>query len=134
MKKIHHYQLLSYGFFGVVSTLVNIFLYQAFLTVTDFKIANLIAIIGSKIFAYFVNKKFVFRTKSSSIFALIAEMLKFILTRSFTGLIDYFGLIILLEVFMFDEVYAKYLLQIVIVVLNYFFGKKVVFINKDKKV
>lgn len=126
-------ELVCYGIFGSATTIFNIIIYQIFYLWVDYKIANLIAIIGSKIFAYVVNKQFVFKTKCENIYSLFLEMFRFIITRGFTGILDYFGLILLVEVFACNQIYSKYFLQLVVIVLNYIFGKKTVFVNKNKK-
>lgn len=126
-------ELISYVIFGVATTAVNIGLYQIFLLFVDYKISNLIAIIGAKIFAYLVNKIFVFRTKCGGIRELFGEIIRFVLARGFTGLMDYFGLIFLVEVMQYDESYSKYAIQIIVIALNYVFGKKMVFTASKNK-
>lgn len=122
-------QIISYGIFGVLTTVINIASYQVLLLFVDYKISNLIAIILTKIVAYIVNKKFVFRTKCQSILELLKEMCRYTITRGLTGIIDYVGVIILVEFFHFNESYVKYLVQILVIVLNYIFGKKAVFVT-----
>ena len=97
--------------------------------VVDYKIGNLIAIISSKIFAYVANKKFVFKTKCATKAEWIKEAVRYIITRGFTALIDYFGVIFLVEVFHLNESYVKYFVLLIVVVLNYILGKNAVFIS-----
>lgn len=123
-------ELISYGIFGVATTIVNIVLYQCFLFFIDYKVSNLIAIVGAKLFAYFVNKKFVFHSKCANMKELCNEIIRFIVTRGFTGVIDYFGVIFLVEVVQCDKSYSKYIIQVVVIILNYIFGKKMVFNKK----
>ena len=126
-------ELISYGIFGVATTVVNIAIYQIFLNFVDYKISNLIAIIGAKVFAYIVNKKFVFHSKCANYRDFICELVRFIFARGFTGLVDYFGLILLVEVFTLNETYSKYMIQVIVIILNYIFGKKMVFTSSQKK-
>lgn len=126
-------ELISYGIFGVATTVVNIVLYQVFLLFLDYRISNLIAIIGAKVFAYLVNKVFVFRTKCRGIQELLGEIVRFVFARGFTGLVDYFGLIFLVEVFHWSKSYAKYTIQFLVIILNYVFGKKLVFTTQTEK-
>ena len=123
-----HQNLICYGIFGVLTTIVNIAAYQILLIYFDYKISNLCAIIFAKVFAYVVNKNFVFRTKCANVVELLHELGRYILARSFTGIIDYFGVILLVEIFHFNEYYVKYFIQIIVILLNYVFGKKAVFI------
>lgn len=121
--------LISYAIFGVLTTALNIIIYQVMILVVDYKIGNLIAIISSKIFAYVANKKFVFKTKCATKAEWIKEAVRYIITRGFTALIDYFGVIFLVEVFHLNESYVKYFVLLIVVVLNYILGKNAVFIS-----
>ena len=123
-------ELVRYGFFGAATTVLNLAVYQLLLLFMDYRISNLIAILAAKIFAYVVNKRFVFRSKCGSIKSLLAEMLRFIITRGATGLFDYFALILAVEVFGFERVWSKYVIQVIVIILNYVLGKKAVFLNK----
>lgn len=125
-------ELILYAIFGVGTTIANILVYQLLLFVCDYRVSNLIAIIFTKILAYIVNKKFVFCSHCASMKELIGEAVRFIITRGFTGLIDYFGLIIMVEIFGFHKVYTKYGLQVLVIALNYVFGKKTVFVSKHR--
>lgn len=122
-------ELILYGIFGVGTTVANILVYQGLLLFLDYKISNLIAIIVTKILAYLVNKLFVFCSHCSNVGELIKEVVTFVITRGFTGVLDYFGVIFLVEVLSCNPVYSKYFLQVLVIVLNYFFGKKTVFVS-----
>ena len=120
-------ELVRYGFFGLATTLVNLGVYRLLLLVCDYRISNLIALISSKLFAYYTNKRFVFHSRCGSGRELVKEMFRFVVSRGATGLLDYVGLIVAVEVFGFDRVYSKYVLLVVVIILNYILGKKVVF-------
>ena len=121
-------ELVLYGVFGVMTTFVNVISYQIFLSCQlDYRVSNLIALIGTKLFAYIVNKNFVFRSKCENFRELCKEFFKFAVTRGLTGLIDYFGLIFAVEILGFSKVYSKYVIQFIVIVLNYVFGKEAVF-------
>lgn len=118
-----------YGVFGVLTTLVNICVYQLLLMVMDYRIGNLIAIVSSKLFAYTTNKLFVFHSRCNNAKELLAEILRFTLARGATGLLDYFGLVVAVELLHFDRIYSKYALQLLVIVLNYVLGKRAVYLN-----
>lgn len=121
-------ELISYLIFGVLTTLVNVGLFQSLLWVQlDYRVANLIALVGAKTFAYVTNKIFVFQSKTPHIHQKLGELFRFVLARSFTGFVDYFGLIFLVEILSADAVISKWALQVVVIVLNYIMGKKLVF-------
>ena len=124
-------EIVKYGITGLATTLVNIAVYQFLLLFLDYKISNLIAIVASKLFAYVTNKLFVFGSKCRSVKELLAEMLRFILARGATGLFDYFGLFFAVEVLHFSRVGSKYVIQAIVIILNYILGKKAVFLNRD---
>lgn len=88
---------------------------------------NLIAILLSKAYAYLVNKQFVFRSKREDKAGLFREMVAFVCARGFTGLIDYFGLIIMVEAFDLPVTWSKYALTVLVIVLNYILSDSVVF-------
>ena len=125
-------ELLRYGFFGMATTAVNIVVYQVLLSFMDYRISNLIAILASKLFAYVTNKRFVFHSKCSNKRELFQEIYRFILARGATGLLDYFGLIIAVDVFHLNRVWSKYSIQIIVIILNYVLGKKAVFLDSNE--
>jgi putative flippase GtrA len=96
-----------------------------------YQIANVIAIITTKALAYVVNKIFVYKTKCSNLLELLKEMFKFIISRGFTFFIDFFGLIILVDVLHIDKVIGKIIVLIVVVIINYILGK--IFVYKKTR-
>lgn len=125
-------ETLSYLFWGVVTTLLNIGLFQLLLFFgLDYRIANVITLVVVKIAAYLCNKIFVFRSRCGSFGALLLEILRYILARGFTMLVDYFGLILLVGVLgLRPEIIGKIITTLVVVILNYFLGKFGVFRDK----
>lgn len=141
MKKIYYIikqkmlnkEFISYIIFGLITTFVNILIYDLGLKVGfDYKLSNVFALIGAKVFAYITNKIFVFNNHTDGFADLLKEMLRFIFARSLTGVIDYVGVIFLVELFKIDKSLAKYILQAVVIILNYVFSKRLVFIKKGK--
>lgn len=65
---------------------------------------------------------------------LIGEFTRFLIARGMTMLIDYLGLILLVEIFRADKFFSKCIVTILVIIINYFVGKKHVFLNtKEKK-
>ena len=125
-RKFFSREILTYLFWGVCTTLVNILLFHTFTLLSiDYKLANLIAIVVTKIFAFIVNKVFVFKSHVTSYKNLFEEFVYFFLARSFTGIVDFVGLIILVDGFHAPQNMSKYALQVVVIILNYVFSKKV---------
>lgn len=121
-------ELYRYFAVGISTTVFNVAVYHLLLSAgLEYWLGNAIAIVGSKIYAYLTNKFIVFHSHCTSCTKALLELVRFVFARGFTGLVDYFGLIFAVEVLCMDQVISKYCIQIVVIVLNYFIGKKVVF-------
>ncbi|MDR2884240.1 MAG: GtrA family protein [Deferribacteraceae bacterium] len=131
-RKLVNRETLTYIISGVGVGIVNIGLFQILTAIhMDYRWANLIAIISARVFAYIMNKWLVFCNRSASVSELVKEILRFVYARGFTGLLDYFGLILAVELFHFDQNISKYLITIVVIALNYLLAKYVVFSKRD---
>ena len=129
-----HKEFISYGFWGGVTTLLHIVLFWILIKLgIKYYIANIITLITIKTLCYFVNKIFVFKSKCKNKKELSKEVIKYIFSRLFTMVIDYFGLILLVEVFKINEVIGKVIILIIVVIINYFLCKKYVY-KKGKAV
>lgn len=121
-------EILWYGFFGVLTTVVNIvsfyFLDKAGLNTY---LANLIAWILSVLFAFITNKLFVFNSKSMNLIVFIKEIASFFFFRILSLGIDMGGLFICLDVFHLGKMLSKVLMNVVVVIVNYVFSKLFVF-------
>lgn len=126
-------ETIRYGFFGVVTTVINIGLYRLLLHFgMEYTTANLIAVIAAKIAAFFANKIFVFQVRSENMKALFVEVFRYLYTRGFTLLVDYFGLILLVDVLGGSQKYMKYITTLLVVIINYLFGKFLIFKKKKE--
>lgn len=134
MKKVFSKEFITYGIFGVMTTLVNILVFQLLWKEAGiaYGIANIIAVLAAKVFAYLTNKCFVFRSHCANIRELLMEIIRYIFARGFTGLIDILGMLFAVEILMADEMIAKYIIQVIVIVLNYIFGKRLVFRGNEK--
>jgi putative flippase GtrA len=132
IRRVLDNELFRYGVAGATTTAVNLLVYHALLFLAaPYMIANIFAIVLSKVYAYFVNKVYVFRVQSDNAGAAAREVGRFVFARGFTGLVDYFGLIALVELFGFNEIYSKYAMVVTVIILNYILGKKVVFVKEE---
>lgn len=129
-KKIWNKEFISYAFWGLTTTVLNIVLYSFLCCVLEYWIANMIAIIACKIYSYFTNKFFVFKSHSDNLLALIKELVMYIVTTSFSGLLDFFGVIFLVEMIALNEQIAKYIITVAVMLANYVLRKKLVFRNE----
>jgi putative flippase GtrA len=143
---IKYKELIIYGVFGVGTTLVNFVTYKLFnmlLGVELYLVSNIIAWFLSVIFAYVTNKLFVFDSKSWNVRVVAKEVSSFFAARVFSFAVEEAGLFLLVDIlgmknFSVDifgftvsgNMISKVLLAVVVVVLNYFFSKFVVFRKK----
>lgn len=125
-------EIFLYGVGGIGTTILNVVTYQLLLLAIDYKSANLIAIVFTKLAAYIWNKNLVFRSHCKNFKDFVAEFIRFVLARGFTGLIDYFGVIFAVEILSANKVYSKYALTIIVIIINYILGKKAVFIDTNE--
>lgn len=98
----------------------------------DYKISDIITLLVVKIFVYITNKLFVFRTEYQGIRSLLRELIAFILARSATFVLDFVGVLVLVEVFIINTFISKCFMVIIVVIVNYVFSKKFVFRMKSE--
>lgn len=120
-----------YLFWGVMTVLLNYFSYLFLKQFLSYQIANLFSILITKVFAYCTNKKFVFRTKTG-LKEQIYEIFRYILGRGFTGVVDFVGLIFLVNVLSMDDRLGKMIMIVITTALNYLLGKVFVFQKKPE--
>ena len=124
-------ELINYLIIGILTTVVSLATYYLLtLTVLDannkvyLQIANIISWLASVTFAYFTNRKFVFKVKNKSN---IKECLNFYISRISTLLIDMIIMYIFVSRLKFDNKIVKLISQVVIIILNYILSKFIVF-------
>lgn len=156
IKKLLDYEVLSYLFFGVLTTAVN---FLAFWLVNLIKggdyehcvlttlnifsrsipvmwttVANAIAWVAAVLFAYITNKLFVFESKSKNPKVVIRELISFFGARLISFLIFEFALFSLLNTTMGINSYiCKIITGIIVIIFNYIASKLVIFKNKSKE-
>ncbi|MBM6614543.1 GtrA family protein [Desemzia sp. RIT804] len=122
-------EAIIYLVFGVLTTLVNIVVFYLMDTVlgVQYLIANAVAIVLSILFAFFTNKKYVFKSTSENVQSWLKEFILFCGFRAVSGVFDMLSMWILVDFISFDTNIAKIATQFIVVVLNYFFSKFFVF-------
>ena len=124
-------EIIRYIISGVLIALVNLGVYTGFLSLgMRYEFANIIAIVLSRIAGFGLNKYFVFRSTIKSRFW--REFWGFMVARGFSGLVDYLGLILLVEQFHIQKILSKAIIMILVIVLNYVLGKFLVFRQKEE--
>ena len=126
-------QLFLYGVFGVLTTIVNIFLYWLCSRILELAIvpSTVIAWFLAVLFAYYTNGKYVFESKAETLGAKFHEAVNFFACRIATGVIDVIIMYIFADLIGFDDVWVKVASNIVVVILNYVGSKIFVFKNKS---
>ena len=124
-------ELINYLIIGILTTVVSLATYYLLtLTILDannkvyLQIANIISWLASVTFAYFTNRKFVFKVKNKSN---IKECLNFYISRISTLLIDMIIMYIYVSRLKFDNKIVKLIAQVAIIILNYILSKFIVF-------
>lgn len=115
-----------------MTVLLNYFSYLLLKQFLVYQIANLCSIIITKVFAYCTNKKYVFRTKTN-LKEQVSEIFRYILGRGFTGVVDFIGLMVLVDIFSMDDKLGKLLMIVITTALNYVLGKLFVFKQNPEK-
>ena len=124
----------DYIIWGAISAVVNVGIFQLLVLLgTEYSIANIIALVLNRFFCYVTNKLFVFKTKCDNLWELIKEVVAFSAARMVTFFIDYFGVIILVEIFGMNAFISKLGIAVVVVLSNYGFSKFYVFKKIDTK-
>ncbi len=150
-------EFISYVFFGVMTTLVNLAVFYltkklfaaigwngVFNTIVpeDSKIvelfsggseyldANLIAWIAGVIFAFVTNKLFVFESKSWKPSVAGKEFTGFVGARVFSLVIEMLGMFVMVTLLTWNELVAKLIVGVIVIIMNYIFSKLLIFKKK----
>lgn len=128
---IKYQEIISYLIFGVLTTVISLATYYLLVyTILDpnkgfeLQIANIISWIVAVTFAYFTNRKYVFKSNKEK---RLKEAFNFYLSRLSTLLIDMFLMWLLVTKLSFNDKVIKMIVQVAIIVLNYVFSKFLVF-------
>ncbi len=120
---------ITYIVFGVLTTVVNIAVYYVFTEPVPvyYLLANALAWLLSVLFAFVTNKVFVFESKSWRFAVAIPEMGTFFLARIATGVMDMALMWLLVDVISVQEMWAKIVVNVLVVVANYLVSKLWIF-------
>lgn len=156
MKKFFqkHKEIITYIFFGILTTLVSWGSYAVFVNLLSMNVftGNLLSWICAVSFAYVTNKLWVFDSKSWKASVIVKEIISFVASRGVTGVIEIVAVPLLaktgfdnifynilekmnvsLGVLFTDGIYSKVVLAVIVVILNYFFSKFIIFKKKDRE-
>lgn len=124
-----YWDMLIYLVFGVLTTVVN---YLVYIPLFNFwgvsaAVSNMIAWTAAVIFAYLTNKPFVFKSPDWSLKTVVPEVAKFVGCRVASGAAETLILFAAVDLFGWDGNVWKLLTSVLVVLLNYFASKFLVF-------
>lgn len=127
-----YWDILSYLFFGVLTTVVNYVVYLPCYNVLNLSAvaSNAIAWVIAVAFAYLTNKPFVFRSHDWSAKTVIPELTKFVGCRIGSGLAETLILLLAVDIMGWNGNIWKLLTNVLVVILNYIGSKLLVFRKK----
>lgn len=155
-------EMISYIFFGVLTTVVNLLTFYVFKEFfikigwsgilntaisslgwesalkflsdgSEYLDANTIAWVVGVLFAFFTNKLFVFESKSWSPAVAGKEFVGFVGARILSFVVESVMMFVMVSVLNWHELVAKIIVAVVVVILNYVFSKLFIFKNKEEK-
>lgn len=121
--------VLVYLVFGVLTTVVNYLVYLPVYNLAGLSaaVSNVIAWIAAVAFAYLTNKPFVFKSRDWSWKTVIPELAKFVGCRAASGAAETLILLLAVDILRWNGNLWKLLTSVLVVVLNYFASKLLVF-------
>ncbi len=133
LKKLINKETKLYTIFGILTSIENVLMFDILLRFgMAYRIANIITLITVKLTAYLCNKNFVFKSHCANFIELLKEFGRFVFWRGATMLLDYFGLIFLVEVVDMPKTIGKVIMTVLVIAVNYVTGKRHVFKNTEE--
>ena len=124
-----HWDVVTYLFFGVLTTAVN---YVVYLPLYNWlclsaTVSNCIAWVAAVVFAYLTNKPFVFKSNDWSIKTVLPEAARFVGCRIGSGVAETAIIFLTVDILSLNGNVMKLLTSVLVVVLNYIGSKLLVF-------
>ncbi len=147
-------EVITYVIFGVLTTVVSWGSYTVFVNMLSMKVfvGNLLSWICAVAFAYITNKLWVFESKSWKPSVIGKEIVSFVAARGVTGVIEivcvpllaktgfdtiFYNILekadIKMNILFTDGIYSKIVLAVIVVIVNYFLSKFLIFKKKKEK-
>lgn len=130
---LHQYRsIISYLFFGGLTTLVNFLVFFPLYNWLKFSgaLSNVVAWVVAVIFAFLTNKPFVFGSHDWSAKIVVPELARFIGCRVGSGLLETAAVWLFVDSLLWNGNWVKIIVSIIVVLLNYVSSKWLVFIRK----
>ena len=124
-------EIINYLIVGILTTLLSLLIYYlcvfTFLNpenAVQLQIANILSWISGVTFAYFTNRKYVFKSVEKN---RLKEASKFITSRLLTLVLDMFVMFVGVTIFKSNDKIIKLISQVLVIIGNYIFSKIFVF-------
>ena len=124
-----YWDILSYLFFGVLTTVVNYAVYLPCYNLLHFSaaVSNVIAWVVAVAFAYLTNKPWVFKSYDWSLKTVVPELTKFVACRIGSGVLETGIIFVFVDWLGFNGNVFKLITSVLVVILNYIGSKLLVF-------
>ena len=131
-KKYLNKETMNYLIFGVLTTLIDFGVYLVCKKLSvNYLVANIIAWTCAFLFAFVTNKLIVFQSKSIKWNVIINEFFGFLGARLSSLLFSLVFIYLTVTVFQINDIIAKIISSIFVVIINYILSKFLVFNQKD---
>lgn len=121
--------IVLYLFFGICTTIVNVFAYWLFSRSLKMDIlpSAIISWFLAVLFAYITNRKWVFRSDAKKHETILKEMISFFSCRLTTGVIDWLCMICFVNILAWNDMIVKSATNVLVIFLNYVASKLIIF-------
>ena len=122
-----HRELVSYVFWGALTTTINYAVYFPLRQFMYYAYANVCAWAAAVLFAYFSNKIFVFQSRDWSWRVALRELWQMVAARIFSGLLEQGILMLFVEALHYNDATVKIVANVIAIIVNYVLSKWIIF-------
>lgn len=124
-----YWDIITYLFFGVLTTIINYLVYLPVYNILGFSaaVSNGIAWVVAVTAAYLTNKPFVFKSHDWSAKTVIPELTKFVSCRIASGVMETVILLVTVDMLQWNGNIWKLVTSVLVVVVNYIASKFLIF-------
>lgn len=133
LRSVGKCEAVRYLFWGGCTTAVNLLTFSALYGLCNRSVqtANVVSILTAVLFAFAVNRRFVFCRERVAARTVAVEFGRFLGARGVTLLLEMFGLAVFTDCLGMSPGNGKVFLQIVVILMNYVLSKNYVFQEKN---
>lgn len=126
---VKYQDIISYLFFGVLTTVVNYLVYLPLYNIFGLSaaVSNAAAWVVCVVFSFLTNKPFVFKSHDWSMNVVLPEFAKFVGTRLGSGMLETVILYVTVDMLLWNGNIMKLITSVLVVIINYVGSKLIVF-------